>query len=45
MILNYNNLNSKFKNLLWTASKRIPFESEKEREEFENYWEKIIYTH
>lgn len=45
MILNYNNLNSKFKNLLWTASKRIPFGSEKEREEFEDYWEKILYTY
>ena len=45
MILNYNNLESKFKNLLWTASKKIEFETEKEREEFEDHWEKLVYTY
>lgn len=43
MILNYNDLESKFKNLIWTASKKISFESEKEREEFEDKWEKKTY--
>lgn len=45
MILNYNNLELKFKNLLYEASKKIPFKSEKEREEFEDKWEKESYIY
>lgn len=45
MILNYNNLELKFKNLLYEASKKIPFKSEKEREEFENKWEEQSYIY
>lgn len=45
MILNYNNLELKFKNLLYEASKKIPFKSEKEREEFEDRWEKESYIY
>ena len=45
MILNYNNLELKYKNLLYEASKKIPFNSEKEREEFEDNWEKTSYIY
>lgn len=39
MILNYNNLELKYRNLLYEASNKIPFKSEKEREEFEKEWQ------
>lgn len=39
MILNYNNLKLNFKNLLFEASKRIPFNSKSEKEKFIEYWE------
>lgn len=45
MILNYNNLELKFKNLLYEASKKIPFKSEKERQEFEDKWEEQSYIY
>ena len=38
-ILRYNNLKLKFNNLLWEATKRIPFSSEEEKEQFEEKWE------
>jgi hypothetical protein len=43
MILNYNNLRLKFDNLLYDASKKIPFKSEEERENFIEKWEKRSY--
>jgi hypothetical protein len=43
MILNYNNLELKFNNLLFYASLEIPFNSEKEKEDFINYWENKSY--
>jgi hypothetical protein len=36
----YNILERKYNNLLWTASRKIPFKSEKEKEEFEDKWDK-----
>jgi hypothetical protein len=36
----YNALESKYGNLLWEASRKINFKSEKEREEFEDRWDK-----
>jgi len=44
MILNYNNLEMKFRNLLHHASRRIPFLSDKEKEEWEIEWENKTYT-
>lgn len=45
MILRYNDLELKFKNLIYEASKKIPFKTEKEREEFEDKWEKESYIY
>lgn len=39
-IINYNILKQQFTNLLYEASRKIPFKSEKEREDFEDKWEK-----
>lgn len=44
MILNYNDLQLKYNNLLYTASNKIPFKSEKEREEFEKEWKNKTYV-
>lgn len=44
MILNYNNLNLKFRNLLFEASNKIPFKNEQEKEEFIERWEKTSYV-
>jgi len=45
IILNYNNLELKFNNLLYEASEKIPFNDEKEREEFIKKWEKYSYLY
>ena len=42
-LVKYNGLESKFRHLLNEASRRIPFKSEKEREEFEDNWEDSSY--
>ena len=42
-ILKYNDLQLKYSNLLYHASRKIPFATEKEREEFEKEWEDKTY--
>jgi len=42
-ILNYNNLLLKFNNLLTEASRKITFKSEKEKEDFEDKWDRTNY--
>ena len=45
MILNYNNLEMKFKNLLYECSKKIQFSSEEEKNLFIEKWEKKTYIY
>lgn len=39
----YNALDSRFRNLLYEASRKIPFKTESEKEEFEDKWENTSY--
>jgi L-2-hydroxyglutarate oxidase LhgO len=42
MIVNYNKLEFEYMNLLYEATRKIKFNSEKEMEEFEDRWENKI---
>lgn len=39
-LVNYNILEKKYNSLLWSASRQIQFKTEKEKEEFEDKWDK-----
>ena len=43
-LINYNRLESKYKNLLYEASRKIKFATEKEKEDFEDKWEKKLHS-
>ena len=44
-ILKYNDLELKFRNLLYVASDKIKFKTQKEKEDFEDYWENKTYIY